>query len=233
MEYIIIMIIVLVSLIIIKIGLDIKIKDIQEMKENSKDKSLSKITNKMPENKQICLEILNILDNQNVTIEECKESQTCLYMVMQNKILIGNIKDNFARIQTIAHECIHSVQNKKILKFNFILSHFNILYFIISCLLIAFKIVNKEITNILLIGLIISQFIFYIVRSFLETDAMIRAEYVSKEYIDKNIELLQEEKQLINNKYKQINRKGIKLYNFIIAFKVIIKVLILCLIILI
>ena len=36
-----------------------------------------------------------------------------LYIVATNTILISNIKDTFTRVQTIAHECLHSIQNKK------------------------------------------------------------------------------------------------------------------------
>ncbi len=222
MEYIIIFI---TSLIIISIGLNIRIKDIKKIKELSYDKNMQDINNKIAGNKQVCKQILNILENKDVTIEEGKDekSQTCLYLVMQNKILLGNIKDTFVRVQTIAHECIHSVQNKKILKFNFIFSNINILYFIIISLLAIFNVTNKETENILLVGLIIMQFIFYIVRSFLETDAMTRAEYLSKEYLNKSCDLTKDEQNMVIDKYKQLNKIGIKLYNFMLACKSIIK----------
>lgn len=233
MEYIIIISILILSLIIIAIGLNIKIKDIKKIKELGFDTAMQDINNKIADNKQVCEEILNILGNKDVAIEESNDekSQTCLYLVMQNKILLGNIKNTFVRIQTIAHECVHSVQNKKLLKFNFILSNFNILYFIIICFLTIFKISNKEVSNILLIGLIIIQFMFYIVRSFLETDAMIRAEYLSKEYLDKSCNLEETEADIIIEKYKQMNKIGIKLYNFTLACKSIVKPIVYCILV--
>ena len=129
--YSVIIIILLVFLLVLKIGLNIKIKDVKRLKQLSQDKDLNKITNVFPKNKEICEEILEKLNNKNVEIEELGEnskSQTSLYLVIQNKIIIANIKDNFARIQTIIHECIHSIQNKKILKFNFIFSNISNLY---------------------------------------------------------------------------------------------------------
>lgn len=230
MEYLIIIIILFVSLSILAIGLNIKIKDIKKIKEVGYDKSMQDINSKIKDNKQICAEILKMLDNKDVIIEESKDekSQTCLYMVMQDKILLGNINDTFVRVQTIAHECIHSIQNKKLLKFNFILSNFNIIYFIMICLLIIFKVLNKETANILLFGLIIIQFAFYIVRSFLETDAMIRAEYLSREYFDRTCILTENEENMVIDKYNQINKVGIKLYNFMLACKSILKPIVYC-----
>lgn len=234
MEYVIIIIILLAALIIIAIGLNIKIKDIKRTKELGYDTTMQNINSKISDNKQVCEKILNMIDNKDVIIEESQDenSQTCLYLVMQNKILLGNIKNTFVRVQTIAHECIHSIQNKKILKFNFLFSNLNILYFIICCLLVIFKAINRETANILLIGLVIMQFVFYIVRSFLETDAMTRAEYLAKEYLDKSCSLTESEENTVLDRYKQINKIGVKLYNFMLACKAIVKPIIYCLLVL-
>lgn len=187
MEYLVIIILCVATILILKVGMNIKIEDIKKIKNMACNPKLTKISKKYPENKQICVEILQILKNGNVKIEETqnKKSQTSLYLVMQNKILIANIKDNFTRIQTIAHECIHSIQNKTLLKFNFIFSNFSNIYFLVICILAIFNITTIKILNILLVGLLLVQFIWLIVRSFLETDAMIRAEYLSNEYIKK------------------------------------------------
>ena len=171
-----------------------------------------------------------MLDNKDVKIEEAQDekSTTSLYMVMQNKILIGNVKDSFTRIQTIAHECIHSIQNKTLLKFNFVISNINILYFIIICILALFNVVNKEVSNIILIGLILLQFIFFVVRNFLEVDAMTRAEFLAKEYIDKTKLLSKKDAETIENKYKEINKIGIKIYTFTLACQAMIKPILYC-----
>ena len=231
MEYVFIIFLIVVVMIVLKIGLDIKIKDIKKIKALGEDKEKNSLVKEFPDNKQVCKDILKKLDNKNVIIEETKDesSQTSLYLVMQNKILIADIKNSFTRIQTIAHECIHSVQNKKLLKFNFIFSNINILYFIIICILAICRVANKGISNILLIVLILMQFVFYIVRSFLETDAMTRAEYLAKEYIEETNILSKENAKTITDQYKDLNKTGIKLYNYTLACQSLMKPIIYCL----
>lgn len=233
MEYLIIIILCIVAILILKVGMNIKLKDIKQIKNIGSNEELIKISNKFPENKQICKDILKLLKNEDVTIEvtQDEKSQTSLYLVMQNKILIANIKDTFTRIQTIAHECIHSIQSKTLLKFNFIFSNFNNIYFLIICILALFNIVKVEVLNILLAGLFLVQFIWFIVRSFLETDAMTRAEYVSKEYIEKANTVSKEEANTLVNQYKEINKIGIKLYNFVLACQAVVKIIVYCILV--
>ena len=104
MEYIII-IANIITIILLKIGLNIHIKDLKKVKEIGYDKDLNKIADKFPENKVICEDILKKLNNTNVKIEEDENTKTSLYIAVSNKIVIANMKDTFARIQTIAHEC--------------------------------------------------------------------------------------------------------------------------------
>ena len=227
--YFVIIIIFLIFLLVLKIGLNIKIKDVKRLKQLSQDNALNKITNVFPKNKEICEEILEKLNNKDVEIEELGEdskSQTSLYLVMQNKIIIANIKDNFARIQTIAHECIHSIQNKQILKFNFIFSNISNLYFLVICILALLNLFNEQVWYCLLISLILIQSISLIVRSHLETDAMTRAEYIAKDYIKEKNLLKKEDEEKIINTYKEINNIGIKLYNYILISKKVLSIII-------
>lgn len=229
--YFVIIIIFLIFLLVLKIGLNIKIKDVKRLKQLSQDNALNKITNVFPKNKEICEEILEKLNNKDVEIEELGEdskSQTSLYLVMKNKIIIANIKDNFARIQTIAHECIHSIQNKQILKFNFIFSNISNLYFLVICILALLNLFNEQVWYCLLISLILIQSISLIVRSHLETDAMTRAEYIAKDYIKEKNLLKKEDEEKIINTYKEINNIGIKLYNYILISKKVLGVIVLC-----
>ena len=227
--YFAIIIIFLVFLLVLKIGLNIKIKDVKRLKQLSQDNTLNKITNVFPKNKEICEEILKELNNKDVEIEELGEdskSQTSLYLVMQNKIIIANIKDNFARIQTIAHECIHSIQNKKILKFNFIFSNISNLYFLVISILALLNLFSEQVLYCLLISLILIQSISFIVRSHLETDAMTRAEYVAGDYINEKNLLNKDDEEKIINTYKEINNIGIKLYNYILISKKVLGVIV-------
>ena len=120
---IVIIIVNIVAIILLKIGLNIHFKDVQKIKEIGYDKELNKIGNKFPTNIEICKNILEKLNNKDVKIEEDKDSKTSLYIAISNKIIIADIQDTFTRIQTIAHECLHSVQNRKILLFNLLRQH--------------------------------------------------------------------------------------------------------------
>lgn len=223
MEYAILIFILISTLIIIKIGLNIKIKDLQKIKQIAYSDENNNLIKDFPNNKQICKEMLKMLNNSTVAVEDAKDekSKTSVYLVMQNKIIIANIDKTFTRIQTIAHECVHSVQNKVMLKFNFIISNVNTIYFLaISILTISGKI-NNLAQNILLAILIALQFAFFTVRNLLETDAMIRAEALSKEYIEKTVS--KEKTNKIISKYKELNKVGIKAYTFMLIIKMIIK----------
>lgn len=229
MEYVTIIVISLITLILIKIGLNIHIKDVKKIKEIGYDKELNKIADKFPNNKEICEEILKKLNNNHVKIEETDETKTSLYIVASNKIVIANIKDTFTRIQTIAHECLHSIQSKKILMFNFICSSIFLLYFIVAIFLILFNISNSL---IYILVFIFSFFIIYIVRSYLETEAMSKAPFVAKEYMNeyktKNKEISDEDIDILVENFERLNKIGIPITNFYIILTNIVKVILLC-----
>lgn len=228
MEIIIILISV-ITIILLKIGLNVKIKDIKKIKEIGYDKELNKIANKFPENKEICEEILKKLNNKNVKIEENKESKTSLYIAITNKIIIADIKDTFTRIQTIAHECLHSVQNKKILLFNFIYSNFYLLYFIVSLVLILFNIGERL---IFIQGFIFLSIVYLIIRCYLENEAMSKAIFVAKEYMEEqeriNENITRQEVDLLVEKFDVLNKIGIPLTNFSLVVGCVLKIVILC-----
>ena len=120
MELIILLIIMIIIYLISRYIFDVNIKKIKQIGE---DKELDKLTQKYPENIEICKWYLKKLKNENVKIEEDKNSNTTLYLVTSNKIFIADLKESYTRIQTIAHECLHSIQSKKLLWFNFIFSN--------------------------------------------------------------------------------------------------------------
>ena len=229
MEYILIIIISIIAIFLLKIGLNIHIKDIQKIKEIGYDKKLNEIGNKFPNNIEICKTILKKLNNKDVKIEEEKDSKTSLYIAISNKIIIADIQDTFTRIQTIAHECLHSVQNKRILLFNFIFSNVFLLYFLIAIFLILFNVGNAMvfIQTFLVLGII-----YCTVRMYLENEAMSKAIYVAKEYmreykqVNNNIE--DEEIETLVNNLAELNKIGIPLTNFQLVSLTIIKIIILC-----
>lgn len=221
MEYIVILVVSILTFILLAIVFDIQIKKLKEIADN---KELNELVKQFPENKEICEKILNQLENKTVKIKEDKESSTNLYMIYNDTILIANIKDTFTRIQTIAHECIHSIQSKKMLWFNFIYTNIYIIYFVLISILTITKVIKNPILSVIL--LIFFGMIQYAVRSFLETDAMTRAPYVAKEYLEQNKVANKEEIQSIMKEYHKLNELGIKVVNYELLLKNEIKLII-------
>ena len=225
MEFIVLLIIFVIMYFILKYFFDVNIKKIKEIGEN---KELDKVTQRYPENTEICKIYLKKLNNENVKIEENKNSNTTLYLIMSNKIFIANLKDSYTRIQTIAHECLHSIQSKKLLWFNFIFSNIYIIYFLIICILAIFKLIPYKMMFLSI--LILFGLIYYVVRSYLENDAMIKARFLAKEYMEEIKISSEEEIKNIVKKYDELNDIGIKCTNFQLFSSTIIKCIIFCLI---
>ena len=179
MELITILTSSIIILLILSILLGFNIKNIKLIKQIGESKDLNNITDKFPENEKICADILKMVKNENVKIKVGNDgAQASLYIVATNSILIGNIKNTFTRIQTIAHECIHSIQDKRLLWFNFIFSNIYLIYFFIITILAIFNKLSQ--VNIFAIILIMMSFLLYFVRSFIETDAMTKARFLAK-----------------------------------------------------
>ena len=225
MQFIIIIAIFIVVLAVLFFVLEINTKKIKEVIEN---KRLNELTDKFPENVDICKSILKDLNNEDVKIEEDKETKTSLYLVMSNKIIIANNRDSFTRIQTIAHECLHSIQSKKLLLFNYIYSNIYLLYFAVISILTVFKVVNNLMLQVEILTIL--GLIYYFIRSMLEFDAMIKAKYVAKDYMEKCNCCTNEEIQEIVEGYDKLNNIGIKGANLELLFNIIIKVIIYCVI---
>ena len=161
MEYVIILITLWLVAFLLKILFGYNLKKIKKEVEN---KELDEIVKKYPENKVICEEYLRKLNNEKVEIEENDGTENSLYIAISNKILIGNIKNSYSRIQTIAHECLHSIQDRKLQIFNFVYSNIYILFFIIITLMALFKALPyKMLFNFLLMFM---GLVYYMVRTF-------------------------------------------------------------------
>lgn len=217
MELIIITAIIAIIIMIILMPINIK-----KMNKIATDKELNEISEKYPDNTEICKEILLKLENTRTKIEENKDSESTLYVALQDKIYIGNTHGSFTRIQTIAHECLHSIQDRKILIFNFIFSNIYLLYFVIICILVILKkLPNKLVySNILLIF----SFIYYAIRIFLENDAMIKAEYLAKEYLNEKQISNKKEIEKLKKGFQELNKGGIIATNSSLFIKIMLKV---------
>lgn len=198
--------------------------NVKELEKIALDKELNSIAEKFPDNTQICKSILKKLENETTKIEENKKSEATLYIAIQDKISIGNTHKSFTRIQTIAHECLHSIQDRKMLIFNFIYSNIYLLYFVIICILI----ILKKLDNVMLYSniFLILSFIYYVVRVFLENDAMIKAQYIAKDYMKKQDVVTEEEVNKIFEGFQNLNKGLIKGTNCSLFTGIMIKLVI-------
>lgn len=225
MEFIIITIISVILVVVLKFIFDYNMKVLKTIGD---DQELDKLASKYPSNIDICKTYLKKLNNETVEIEENKDSEASLYIAITNKISIANIKKTYTRIQTIAHECLHSIQDRKLLLFNFIFSNIYLLYFAAICILAIFKILPYKM--MFLSVLFLFSLVYYMVRMYLENDAMIKARYLAKEYMEeKNISTKEEIKKLVDG-FDKINNIGIKCINYNMFLNIIIKILIFCVI---
>lgn len=201
MESLIIFILVVIIIVILKIMLGSNKKIIMQIANNEK---LNNIVKKFPENIDICKDILKKLRNNKVKIEE-QENTNCFYFIATDKIILNKDKKYFTRVQTIAHECIHSTQNKKILWFNYIFANLlNIFWLIITILTITGVITQYALFSAIILICII---VFYVIRSYLEIEAMTKAKYIAKEYLEEN--QVKETDEIVEE-YEKLNDVGIK-----------------------
>lgn len=221
MEYIILTVMALFFILLLFFVLQINVKKVKELGENEE---LNKLADTFPENIDICKTILKKLGNTAVTIKEDTEAKANLYLVVGDSITIANIRNTFTRVQTIAHECIHSVQSKSMLWFNFVFTNVYLLYFLVISVLTIMNIIPNPM--IYLAILILLGSIQYFIRSMLETEAMLKARYVAKEYLEENSICSKAECDKIVNQYDKLNTIGIRFVNFDIMMRNLIKVMI-------
>lgn len=221
-----VVIICVLATILLKIFLNINFKEIKKLELRTSEE-LEKLSNKFPSDETICNDILKKLNNTTeVKIKNEPEYTSCLYTVFNNTITIGKFKQNYIKIQTIAHECIHSCQDKRVLWANFIFTNIYLLYFLIISILTFFN--KVPYTTIHIIILIFLSLIQYIVRFSLENEAMIKAKYVAEEYIEEKKILNIEEKEKLIEEYDKINNIGIPFMNYYLISMNIIKIILYC-----
>ena len=181
--------------------------NVKKAKELENNKNVQIITDKFPENIDIAKEMLEMLNNKNVKIEQAKNTKTSLYIAFTNKISIADLKDNYGRIQTIAHECIHSMQDRTLLLFNFIFSNISIIYFALEIILTLCKVY----TNTMLQVFILTMFtlINFSVRAYLEIDAMTKSRYLAEKYMNQKNLCTKDEQEKLLKEYDKINKVGI------------------------
>ena len=228
MGFIVLGIISLILLLVLKILFGYSQKTFKELAEN---KELDELAKKYPDNIDICKDYLKKLNNEKVEIEqsedgEAEDGEASLYIAISNKIIIANIKKTFTRIQTIAHECLHSIQDRKLLLFNFIFSNIYLLYFIVVALLAIFKVLPYEMLFVAIF--LVLSCVYITVRTYLENDAMIKARFLAKEYMEEKKISSKEEIEKLVNGFDEVNKVGIKCVNYYFFMEVMMKLFVLC-----
>lgn len=201
MELLIILIIIIITQITLKIVLKTNKKEIMKIAENER---LNDRTQELPDNVVICKEILKKLNNEKVKVEE-EEKTNCFYFIATDKIILNKNKKFFTRIQTIAHECVHSIQNKNVLWFNYIFTNLLNLFWLVITILTVVGVIKNYILFVSI--MLILAMVFYVIRSYLEIEAMTKAKYIAKEYLEEHN--VKETKE-ITEEYEKINNIGIK-----------------------
>lgn len=223
MEFLIIIILTIILLILLGYIFSINRKKILEIAKNER---LDDIAKKYPNNIELCKKYLKKLDNENVKIEENKNQEASLYIAITNKIIIANVSNTYTRIQTIAHECLHSIQDRKILIFNFIFSNIYLIYYVIMCICALFNILNLQFKLMFLSIFLILGLVNYIVRMYLENDAMIKARFLAKEYMEEEKISNKEEIEEVIKGFDELNSLGMKYIHYKFFFDVMLKILI-------
>ncbi len=223
MEFGVIIIFLIFMMVLLRILVGSSKKQIEAI---AKDEALDELAEKYPVNIDMCKEYLKMLKNETVTIEEDKNATNSLYIAISNKIMIADVKNSYTRIQTIAHECLHSIQDRKLLLFNFIYSNIYILYFIIISILKLCHLLSHEM--VFLSILIIGGCVYYFIRSYLENDAMIKARFLAKAYMENKKISSQDEIDNIVHHFDRLNDVGIKSVNYALLCNVFMGILIFC-----
>ena len=221
MEFIIIIIVTIILSVLLGYVFCFNKKKILDLAKNEK---LDEMAKKYPSNIEICKKYLKKLNNKDVTIEENKEAEASLYIAITNKIVIANINDTFTRIQTIAHECLHSIQDRKILIFNFAFSNIYLLYYVVICVLELFNLLPFKMMFLTIF--LIASLINYVVRMYLENDAMIKARFLAKEYLEEEHTSTREEINEMVKGFDNLNNLGMKYIHYQFFLDCMLKVLI-------
>ena len=155
------------------------------------DNVVSKVVKEIGDNENVAREILNYIGNDRTKVECNKDEniKSSFYNCNTDRIIIKNTDDleDCSRIIHIAHECIHSIQEKKLLKTHFILSNIQILYFLGIFIYFFY---NKA-PNLRLSLLLVQVFIFittFFIKIVLESDATYRGPELAFQYLEDKVD---------------------------------------------
>lgn len=167
-------------------------KVLKYFKKGSKElQEANNIVEKLPENSVIAKDILNIVSNNKTKVVFDKNIKNSYYIYFKDTIYISSKEknNNFHRCLLIAHECRHSIQSKLVQKINFILSNLELVFFILTfIILMCFKV--YYIKYVYLVVCILSM----IPRIYLELDAIFSSLKISNSYVSTKLDKKETEK---------------------------------------
>lgn len=212
----IILLVIFIILVVVfaKVYINISKKDIENVLSK---KQLDGYTSNMPDNIQMCNQILADLDvnNVNVKLSEDKKTTTSFYNVFSKQIILcdnPSANKSFARVLYIAHECIHASQKQIQLKLNFILANINLFFCLAVIVLLWCNVIQESMyLPILGIVLILNMFSFF-ARNAIESSAVYMSIIKARNYLEKYIEL--QKVEMIEKEYETIIHKGYTTFVF-------------------
>lgn len=193
-----------------------------EFVKTSEDKKALKYAKKLPENREVAKEILDIMENHKTEIVIDKDIKSSYYVFLNNKIYIADSKENnnlYSRFVLIAHECVHSMQSKVMQVLNFAFSNIEIVAFILMIIFKIFKIGNFK---YLMAGYIAVALISIILRLILEVHAVVNSVPLARKYLNTKLSAPQAD-TIINSSSKYI-KKYMPLFILSLCYKKLIKI---------
>lgn len=160
---------------------------------------LINVSNKLDNSETICKQMLELLKNKTTKVILDNDIKNSYYVFLNDTIYLSNKeknRTNYRRICTVAHECIHSKQNKIMQIINFVFSNIELISFIMGIILILLKTKIDLIVYYYLCITIVSV----IPRLILEIDAVIKSLILTKEYLKTIFKT--EETENITNLYR-------------------------------
>ena len=155
------------------------------------DEVVSSIVKRIGDNENLAKEILNYVENNTTKVEknEDEKIKASFYNCNTDKITIKNTTDleDCSRLIHISHECIHSIQDKKLLKVHFILSNIQILYFL-GIFIYFFYNNNLDLRLDLLLGQVFIFIATFFMKIVLESDATYRGPELAFRYLSDKVE---------------------------------------------
>ena len=153
------------------------------IKGKNSEHDFNEINTRLPSNEVIASQVLKKLDNDKTKLKTDNDIKGNYYVFLNDTIYLSNKNKSgkeYSRITVICHECIHSIQSKKLQMLNFVLSNLEIVVFVI-CLILNLILKNQNYTQIIYTVIVVLSII---PRFILEIHASLGSISLTKKYIE-------------------------------------------------